>query len=100
MDAKQRSAAPSELCGSRISAAPAIIAPATVRTVHRRGKSMSRRLGQNGRVEVRNGAWRGRYLVAVPDQADRQNRPIVLALKNDKTKTKANPSVTQLQQKQ
>src|SRR5260370_37562903 len=32
MDEKQRSAAPSELCGSRISAAPAIIAPATVRT--------------------------------------------------------------------
>src|SRR5258705_11311390 len=38
--------------------AAAIINIATVRTVHRRGKSMRRRTGQNGTLEERNGAWR------------------------------------------
>src|SRR5260370_16542664 len=87
MDAKQRSAAPSELCGSRISAAPAIIAPATVRTVHRRGKSMSRRIGQNGSVEVRNGAWRGRYLVDVCGEAERQKREVIVGCKKEMEKS-------------
>jgi integrase len=72
-----------------MSAAPVIILPATVRTVHRRGKSMSRRTGQNGTVEERNGAWRGRYLVDVPGQVERQKRSVVLGFKKDVTKSEA-----------
>src|SRR6266852_4872956 len=74
-----------------MSSAPAsgIIDAATVRTVHRRGKSMSRRTGQNGTVEVRNGAWRGRFLVDVPGQMERQKRSVVLGFKKDMTKSEA-----------
>src|SRR5260370_6279853 len=89
MGKKQPSAAPSELCDSCTSAAPDIITPATVRTVHRRGKSMSRRTGQNGSIEMRNGAWRGRYLVDVPGQAERQKRSVVLGFKKEMTKSEA-----------
>jgi integrase len=66
-----------------------IIPVATVRTVHRRGKSMSRRTGQNGTVEERNGAWRGRYLVDVPGQVERQKRSAVLGFKKEMTKAEA-----------
>jgi len=62
---------------------------ATVRTVHRRGKSMSRRTGQNGTIEERNGAWRGRYLIDVPGQMERQKRSVVLGFKKDMTKSEA-----------
>jgi integrase len=66
-----------------------IIPAATVRTVRRRGKSMSRRTGQNGTVEERNGAWRGRYLVDVPGQVERQKRSAVLGFKKEMTKAEA-----------
>jgi hypothetical protein len=66
-----------------------IIDTATVRTVHRRGKSMSRRIGQNGSIELRNGAWRGRYLVDVPGQAERQKRSVILGFKKEMTKSEA-----------
>src|SRR5260370_6935352 len=69
--------------------APAIINVATVRTVHRRGKSMSRRTGQNGTLEERNGAWRGRFLVDVPGQMERQKRSVVLGFKKDMNKSEA-----------
>jgi len=69
--------------------APAIIDVATVRTVHRRGKSMSRRTGQNGAIEERNGAWRGRFLVDVPGQLERQKRSVILGFKKDMTKSEA-----------
>ena len=69
--------------------APAIINVATVRTVHRRGKSMSRRTGQNGTLEQRNGAWRGRFLVDVPGQMGRQKRSVVLGFKKEMTKSEA-----------
>src|SRR6266478_9811706 len=69
--------------------APAIINVATVRTVHRRGKSMSRRTGQNGTLEARNGAWRGRFLVDVPGQMERQKRSVVLGFKKEMTKSEA-----------
>jgi integrase len=72
-----------------MSAAPVIIPSATVRTVHRRGKSMSRRIGQNGSIELRNGAWRGRYLVDVPGQAERQKRSVILGFKKEMTKSEA-----------
>src|ERR1700687_536650 len=48
----------------------AIISGAPVKTVHRR-KSMSRRTGQDGSIELRNGAYRGRYLIDVPGQVER-----------------------------
>jgi integrase len=66
-----------------------IIDIATVRAVHRRGKSMSRRIGQNGSLEARNGAWRGRYLVDVPGQAERQKRSVILGFKKEMTKSEA-----------
>ncbi len=50
---------------------------------------MSRRTGQNGTVEERNGAWRGRYLVDVAGQAQRQKRSVVLGFKKDMTKSEA-----------
>src|SRR5258708_34465146 len=68
---------------------PAIIDIATVRTVHRRGKTMSRRTGKNGTVEERNGAWRGRFLVDVAGQLERQKRSVVLGFKKDMTKSEA-----------
>src|SRR5215472_3182131 len=70
--------------------APSVSIPvATSRTVRRRGKSMSRRTGQNGTVEERNGAWRGRYLIDVPGQAQRQKRSVVLGFVKDMTKSEA-----------
>jgi len=50
---------------------------------------MSRRTGQNGTVEERNGAWRGRYLVDVPGQVERQKRSAVLGFKKEMTKAEA-----------
>jgi integrase len=75
--------------GGSMNAAPVIIDVATVRTVHRRGKSMSRRTGQNGTVEERNEAWRGRYLIDVPGQVERQKRSVVLGFKREMTKSEA-----------
>src|SRR5215472_15799806 len=70
--------------------APSVSIPvATSRTVRRRGKSMSRRRGQNGTVEERNGAWRGRYLIDVPGQTQRQKRSVVLGFVKDMTKSEA-----------
>jgi integrase len=71
-------------------AASATIPVATIQAVHRkRGKSMSRRTGQHGTVEERNGAWRGRYLIDVPGQMERQKRSVVLGFKKDLTKSEA-----------
>ena len=50
---------------------------------------MSRRTGQNGTVELRNGAWRGRYLVDVAGQAQRQKRSVVLGFQKDMNKSEA-----------
>jgi integrase len=50
---------------------------------------MSRRIGQNGSIELRNGAWRGRYLADVPGQAERQKRSVVLGFKKEMTKSEA-----------
>jgi len=50
---------------------------------------MSRRIGQNGSIELRNGAWRGRYLVDVPGQAERQKRSVILGFKKEMTKSEA-----------
>src|SRR6267378_6704027 len=80
--------------------APAIIDIATVRTVHRRGKSMSRRIGQNGSIELRNGAWRGRYLVDVPGQVERQKRSVVLGFKKEMTKAEAKRKLKEIIRKE
>ena len=50
---------------------------------------MSRRTGQNGTLEERNGAWRGRFLVDVPGQMGRQKRSVVLGFKKEMTKPEA-----------
>lgn len=50
---------------------------------------MSRRTGQNGTIEERNGAWRGRFLIDVPGQMERQKRSVVLGFKKDMTKSEA-----------
>jgi hypothetical protein len=50
---------------------------------------MSRRTGQNGTIEERNGAWRGRYLIDIPGRMERQKRSVVLGFKKDMTKSEA-----------
>lgn len=48
---------------------------------------MSRRTGQYGSVELRNGSWRGRYLVDIPGQFERVKRSVILG----SAKSKSNP---------
>lgn len=50
---------------------------------------MSRRTGQNGTVELRKGVWRGRYLVDVAGQTQRQRRSVWLGLQKETTKSDA-----------
>ena len=61
---------------------------------------MSRRSGQNGTVEVRNGAYRGRYLVDVPGQVQRQKRSVVLGFVKDMTKSDARRKLKELIRKE
>jgi integrase len=55
----------------------------------RRKKSMSRRIGQNGTIEVRDGAYRGRWLEDVPGQVQRVKRSAVLGFVKEMTKSEA-----------
>ena len=76
---------------SRISATPAssaILRPAADST-RKRGKALSRRIGQNGAVEVRNGVYRGRYRVDVPEQHERVNKAVILGFVREMTKSEA-----------
>ena len=50
---------------------------------------MSRRTGQNGTIEVRNGAYRGRWLEDVPGQMERVKRSVVLGFVREMTKSAA-----------
>src|SRR6266581_6659980 len=52
--------------------------PSAVPVQARRRKTISRRIGQNGTLEVRDGAYRGRWLEDVPGQARRVKRSAVL----------------------
>jgi len=61
---------------------------------------MSRRTGQNGTVEERNGAWRGRYLVDVPGQVERQKRSVVLGFKKEMTKAEAKRKLKEIIRKE
>lgn len=67
------------------------VGSATSRTVNRRRrkKTMTRRTGQNGTVELRNRVWRGRYLVDVAGRAQRQKRSVWLGLQKQTTKSEA-----------
>jgi len=58
-------------------------------TARKRSKSMSRRIGQNGTVEVRNGAYRGRWFEDVADQPQRVKRSVVLGFVKEMRKTEA-----------
>src|SRR3981189_3544682 len=58
-------------------------------TARKRKKSMSRRIGQNGTVEVRNGAYRGRWFEDVADQPQRVKRSVVLDFVKEMRKTEA-----------
>ena len=50
---------------------------------------MSRRTGQAGSIELRNGAYRGRYLVDVPGQVARVKKSVVIGFAKDMTKSEA-----------
>src|SRR5215510_2881813 len=55
----------------------------------RRRKAMSRRIGQNGTIEVRDGAYRGRWLEDVPGKSERVKRSVVLGFVKEMTKSEA-----------
>lgn len=50
---------------------------------------MSRRAGQYGSVEKRNGMWRGRYLADIPGQLARVKRAVVLGAVREMSKSEA-----------
>lgn len=50
---------------------------------------MSRRIGQNGTVEVRNGAYRGRWFEDVAGQSQRVKRSVVLGFVKEMRKSEA-----------
>lgn len=50
---------------------------------------MSRRIGQNGTIEVRDGAYRGRWLEDVPGQVQRVKRSVVLGFVREIRKSEA-----------
>ena len=55
----------------------------------RRRKSLSRRIGQNGYVEVKNGYYRGRYRTDVPGEHGRVNKAVILGSVSEMTKSEA-----------
>jgi integrase len=69
--------------------AGAIVSPAVPITARKRRKSMSRRIGQNGTVEVRNGAYRGRWFEDVAGQSQRVKRSVVLGFVKEMRKSEA-----------
>jgi integrase len=69
--------------------AGAMVSPAVPITARKRRKSMSRRVGQNGTVEVRNGAYRGRWFEDVADKPQRVKRSVVLGFVKEMRKSEA-----------
>jgi hypothetical protein len=65
------------------------VSPAVPIAARKRIKSMSRRIGQNGTVEVRNGAYRGRWFEDVADQPQRVKRSVVLCFVKEMRKSEA-----------
>jgi integrase len=66
-----------------------LVAAKAVPVRARRRKTMSRRVGQNGTVEVRNGAYRGRWFEDVAGQAQRVKRSVVLGFVKEMRKSEA-----------
>jgi len=66
-----------------------IVSPAVPIEAGKRRKSMSRRIGQNGTVEVRNGAYRGRWFEDVVGQSQRVKRSVVLGFVKEMRKSEA-----------
>ncbi len=65
------------------------VSPAVPISARKRRKSMSRRIGQNGTVEVRNGAYRGRWFEDVAGQTQRVKRSVVLGFVKEMRKSEA-----------
>lgn len=63
--------------------------PAVPITARKRRKSMSRRIGQNGTIEVRNGAYRGRWFEDVAGREQRVKRSVVLGFVKEMRKSEA-----------
>jgi integrase len=70
-------------------ASNAMVSPAVPIAARKRIKSMSRRIGQNGTVEVRNGAYRGRWFEDVAGQEQRVKRSVVLGFVKEMRKSEA-----------
>src|SRR5882724_5819708 len=70
-------------------AADDTFSPAVPISARKRSKSMSRRIGQNGTVEVRNGAYRGRWFEDVAGQSQRVKRSVVLGFVKEMRKSEA-----------
>ena len=68
---------------------PGATLPGAVPIPARRRKTVSRRVGQNGSIEVRDGAYRGRWLDDVAGQARRVRRSVVLGFTKEMTKSEA-----------
>jgi integrase len=65
------------------------VSPAVPITARKRKKSTSRRVGQNGTVEERNGAYRGRWFEDVAGQSQRVKRSVVLGFVKEMRKSEA-----------
>jgi len=65
------------------------VSPAVPISARKRRKSMSRRIGQNGTVELRNGAYRGRWFEDVAGQTQRVKRSVVLGFVKEMRKSEA-----------
>lgn len=66
-----------------------IVRAAAVSTRHKRGKQMSRRKGQNPKLEVRNGMYTFRYRKDVPGVEDRKQVRGVIGSIKQMTKSEA-----------
>lgn len=56
---------------------------------------MSRRYGQNGCVELRDGIWRGRYFIDVPGKRARHKVSVTLGARRDLTNREARRKLPQ-----
>lgn len=68
---------------------PGILKPVAADSTGKRGKALSRRIGQNGSIEIRNGMYRGRYLIDVAGEEKRVNKAVVLGPVSEMTKSEA-----------
>lgn len=62
---------------------------ASIPAQRKRRKTLSRRAGQYGSIEKRNGMWRGRFLADIPGQLARVKRAVILGAVREMTKSEA-----------